>query len=482
MLLGIDLGTGSVKALLLSENGDVLASASAEYPVRAPRSGYAESDPLDWWDAAAKVVREVAADAETGEIEAIGFSGQMHGVVVCGESGEPLRPAVLWADTRTSLQLEAYRDLDAGLLRRFANPPAVGMAGPTLLWLRENEPETYRATRYALQPKDWLRFRMTGEAGSEPSDASAMLLYDLRDDRWYTELLDALGLDAGMFAPLSRATDIAGTLTKEASGHLGLRAGIPVAVGAADTAAAIIGTGLSEPGTFQLTVGTGAQLATLRDSFSPDETGRTHLFRTAPPTTAPYYAMAAMQNAGLALERVRKMLGVSWARFYDEAFSDGIEPGAGGVTFVPHLGGERTPGFDADARGAWRNLGLEHERGHLLRAALEGVAFSIRDGLEALEAATGENPDSLRLAGGGSADPRWREMLASVLGKRLDILPESVSANASSVGAAYIAAFALEGVRVVSESPEPERYVEPDDASLYDEAFARYRDLTRSGA
>ncbi|MGI8649843.1 MAG: xylulokinase [Rubrobacter sp.] len=474
MFLGIDLGTGSVKALLLGADGSIFRIASEEYAVRSPRPGRAESNPEDWWNATAKVVREVV-EGKPGEVGAIGLSGQMHGVVSCDANGRSLRPAILWADTRAARKLEAYRRLDAETLRRLANPPAVGMAGPTLLWLRDEEPETYAAARWALQPKDWLRLKLTGEVATEPSDASATLLYDLEGDVWDRETISDLGLDGSLLAPIRRPADIAGTLKREAAEAFGIEAGTPVAVGAADTAAAIIGTGLGAPGAFQLTVGTGAQIVTLRNSFYPDRTGRTHLFRTAAFSGSgpPYYAMAAMQNAGLALEWVRRLFGVTWEEFYEEAFGVGVAPGSGGIAFVPHLGGERTPGFAPEARGAWSGLGLEHERGHLLQAALEGVAFSVREGLEALEDTTRCAPDALRLAGGGVSDERWRRMLASVLGKQLVLLPGDVSRNASALGAAISASLAL-GDPPTPIASDPDVTFEPESEASYEEAYARY--------
>ena len=224
MFVGLDLGTGSVKAVLLAEDGTVRAEGSAGYAVSSPEPGWAESSPEEWWNAAAGVVREVVGDYGP-DIAAIGLSGQMHGVVLSDEAGWPLRPAVLWADARSTGQLAAYRALDDGARRRLANPPAAGMAGPTLLWLRENEPEAYSSARWALQPKDLLRLRMTGEPAAEPSDASATLLYDLLSDAWDHELVDELGLREDLLAPLVPSWEVAGTLTRDAAGHFGLRAG-----------------------------------------------------------------------------------------------------------------------------------------------------------------------------------------------------------------------------------------------------------------
>jgi xylulokinase len=477
MLLGLDLGTSSVKALLMGEDGTAVGEGSAPYPVRAPRPGWAESSPDEWW-AAVLEATEAAVGRRGVEVAALGLSGQMHGVVLADGEGLPLRPAVLWADARSGAELEAYRVLDEDLRRRLANPPAVGMAGPSLMWLRQHEPDVYAAARWALQPKDWLRMRLTGEAAAEPSDASATLLYDLPADDWSRAAVEDLGLRADLLAPIVPSAAVAGTLTAEAADELGLRQSPTVAAGAADTAAAMLGVGLSQPGPVQLTIGTGGQIVTPKESPDVDSHLRTHLYRGA--SAGLWYSMAAVQNAGLALEWVRKVLGVSWGEVYDEAFA--VPPGSGGVAFLPYLSGERTPRFDPGARGAWTGLGLDHTRGHLLRAALEGVAFALREGLEALEDA-GISASELRLAGGGAAgesgDP-WRQLLADVLGRPLRLLPDEISAVASARGAAFLAGLAS-GIYTSTEgtlpiTPEPERSITPGDTD-YEAAYGRYKDL-----
>ena len=480
MLLGLDLGTSSVKALLMDENGDAVGEGSVPYPVRAPRPGWAESSPEEWW-AAVLEATEAAVGSRSGEVAALGLSGQMHGVVLADEGGLPLRPAVLWADARSGAELEAYRRMDGDLRRRLANPPAVGMAGPSLLWLRDHEPDTYASARWSLQPKDWLRMRLTGDVAAEPSDASATLLYDLPADDWSHAAVEELGLRAELLAPLVRSAGVAGELTAEAASELGLRRGLPVATGAADTAAAMLGVGLLRPGPVQLTIGTGGQIVTPKECPDPDPSLRTHLYRGALPGL--WYSMAAIQNAGLALEWVRKVLGVSWREVYEEAFV--VPPGSGGVVFLPYLSGERTPRFDPGARGAWTGLGLDHTRAHLLRAALEGVAFALREGLEALEDLGVSSPE-LRLAGGGasgagggSEDP-WRQLLADVLGCPLWLLPDGLSAVASARGAAFLAGLAS-GVYSSAEdtlplTPETERSISPGDTD-YEASYDRYKEL-----
>jgi xylulokinase len=476
VLLGLDLGTSSVKALLLGEDGISLGEGTASYPVRSPRSGWAESFPDDWWDAVVGATK-TAIGPHGAQVVALGLSGQMHGVVLVDDHGTPLRPAVLWADTRSGEQLAAYRQLDEDAQRRLANPPAVGMAGPSLLWLHDHEPDVYAAARWVLQPKDWLRLRLTGDIFAEPSDASATLLYDLLSDDWDYPVVETLSLRPDLLAPLVASADIAGTLTEEAAGLFGLHAGLPVAAGAADTAAAMLGCGLVRPGFVQLTVGTGGQIVAPKRSPEPDPHERTHLYCAAAPDL--WYSMAAIQNAGLALEWARRVLGVSWEEVYDEAFA--VPPGAGGVVFLPYLSGERTPRFDPGARGAWSGLGLGHSRGHLLRAALEGVAFALREGLEALEDAGIPVPE-LRLAGGGTASEPWRQLLADVLGRPLRLLPDAVAWVASARGAALLAGVAAGTYRTVEDTlplaPDSDRMVRPGEASAaYEGAYARYREL-----
>ena len=472
MFLGLDLGTSSVKALVLDEGGEVRGEGSAPYRVHAPSPGWAESDPQDWWTAAAEAAR--AATGSRGEqIRAVGLSGQMHGVVLSDAAGRPARPAVTWADTRSREQLEAYERLDAGPRGRLGNPPWVGMAGPTLLWLRDNEPEIYRPARWALQPKDWLRLRLTGEAASEPTDASATLLYDVEGDGWAYDVVEALGLRTELLASLTDPARVAGRLIGEAADYFRLPVGTPVAAGAGDTAAAALGSGL-RVGSVQLTVGTGGQIVALREEPVAYPEGGVHLYRAA--TGHLWYSMAAVQNAGLALEWTRSLLGVSWPEVYEEAFC--VPPGAEGVTFLPYLTGERTPHFDPDVRGAWSGMSLKHGRGHLLRAALEGVAFSMRQALEALEK-TGLRAPELLLGGGGASHALWRQLLASVLRRPLRVLPD---ANLSATGAALLGGMAigaypsdLDAKALGAASDHPDVVVEPaEDQEAYEEAYLRY--------
>ena len=473
MLLGIDLGTGSAKALLLATDGTAIGEGSRSYPVRAPHPGWAESEPEDWWLAVASAVRKAVGN-HADQVQAVALSGQMHGVVLASESGQPLRPAILWADTRSFAALNTYHSLDAAILERLGNPVTAGMAGPTLLWLREREATVYSEARWALQPKDWLRLRMTGEVATEPSDASGTLLYDVVSDNWALEAIWALNLRGDWLPKIIPSSAIAGYLTTLASEHLGLRVGLPVIAGAADTAAAALGNGLLEPGLVQLTIGTGAQIITPRSQPIIDPHGRTHLYRTALPNQ--WYTLAAMQNAGLALEWVRGILGLSWQEVYTKAFS--VPPGCEGLTFLPYLTGERTPHLDPYVRGAWVGLGLHHTQAHLMRAALEGVAFALRQGFEALEA-TGFKATELRLAGGGTAEMPWKQLLTDVL--RIPLYATTVAA-ASARGAALLAGI---GIGIYADANDTSKLVaQPTLAATpqsvdptLEEAWMRYQSL-----
>jgi xylulokinase len=434
MLLGIDLGTGSVKALLLDADGTVLAEASQAYSVQSPQPGWAETDPEAWWSAVAIAVRQVMANS-SHSVAAIGLSGQMHGVVLADKDGHPLRPAILWADMRSGDVLDVYKRLPADVRSPLANPITAGMAGPTLVWLRQHEPDIYAAARWILQPKDWLRLRLTGEVAAEPSDASGTLLYDVRSDQWAVEVMEALGLRTDWLPVLIPSSRIAGHLTDHAAHYLGLEVGLPVVAGAADTAAAILGSGLLQPGAVQLTIGSGAQIITPLTQPEVDVSLRTHLYRAALP--GQWYRLAAIQNAGLALEWVRGILGLSWPEVYEAA--NAVPPGCEGLTFLPYLTGERTPHLDPQARGTWVGLALHHRRSHLMWAALEGVAFGIKQGIEAI--ATPDAPiPKLRLAGGGTLEPAWRQLLATVL--QVPLYSIAVPA-ASARGAAMLAGLGI---------------------------------------
>ncbi len=475
--LGIDLGTSSVKAAILDTTGDLLGQADADYPVDRPHTGWAETSPRAWWDAVISATRAAVHRAGGVQPVSVGISGQMHGVVLCSEGGDPVRPAVLWADARAEHQLDPYRSLDASVRRHLANPLSPGMAGPILAWLGEHEPASMAAARWALQPKDWIRSRLTGTYGAEPSDASATLLYDVCTENWSPEVLEALRIRADLLpaiAPHSATT--AGILHEPAAQDLGLTPGIPVAMGAADTAAAMLGAGLTERGQVQLTIGTGVQIVT--PTAAPDTASHpvwaeptTHLYRAATPHG--WYVMAAGLTGGQTLTWVRAILGATWDELYDAANHQACRDDP---IFVPHLVGERTPFMDTGMRGAWTGLSARHGRREMLYAALEGVAFAIADGLDALPGGRGAGP-GLRLAGGGTVAPAWRELLATVLD--VDLYAVDVPA-ASARGAALLGAWTHGSMATVPDGVRPRLVASPVPNDMLVDRRHSYRDQVQA--
>jgi xylulokinase len=480
-VLGIDLGTSSVKVVLTTPKAQVLAQSSQSYRVNTPHPGWAESNPEDWRQAIITAVREVLEKAPRHTTVGIGLSGQMHGVTVTDAQYRPIRAAILWADARAKDQLHRYTALPTSQLATLQNPVTPGMAGPILAWLCQHESQTIERTRWALQPKDWVRAWLTGRAAAEPSDASATLLYDIPADTWALDIAAALGIDPTVMPPLlPSAGAAAGTLTPEAATQLGLPPETPVAAGGADTAVAALGTGLTGVGTIQLTIGTGAQVITPVGSVGPFPTRSTtpaapvtHLYRTA--TSRGHYRMAATLNGGLVLNWVRTLLGASWAELYATAELP-VRPDA--PVFLPHLNGERTPYMSTAMRGAWLDLAPHHTRTDLLRAALEGVAFSIREALTALEP-DGPRPTQLRLAGGGSTAPGWRQMLADTLDTDLNAVdvPAASGRGAAMLGAQG-AGLLDEAALLHALSPQVETVAQPNArrAGEYESRLEKFQD------
>lgn len=462
-VLGIDLGTSQVKALVMAPDGEILGRGRAGYRVVSPGEGLAETDPAEWWRATVAAVREALADAGADvEVVAVGVDGQMHGVVLAGVDGNAVRPAILWLDRRAEAEAARYGELPAELTRPLGNQASAGMAGPMLSWLAAHEPDVLHRARWALQPKDWVRMRLTGLAATDPTDASGTLLFDLARGVWADGVIAALGLPSGKLPPVLRATEVAGQLLPGPASELGLTPGIPVAVGAADTAAALYAAGLhTRPGSADahggtaestgfgrgregdgragwalLTVGTGGQWMVPEGEFRP--AAGTNLFAAV---GGGFYRLAPVQNAGVALDWVRGVLGVSWQQLYDTAARPWR---ADTPVFLPYLARER---WDPATAGAWEGLSLGHDRDDLVRGALEGVAFLLRKRLDDLRAA-GHQPEAVLLGGGGATHPAWRQLLADVLA--LPLHPGDTS-WLSAAGAARVAAAAA-GMEGTGES------------------------------
>lgn len=457
-VLGIDLGTGSVKAAVVEDDGTVRDLASRPYAVASPYPGWAQSDPSEWLEA----VHDVAGSLleRHGDVASVGFSGQMHGVVLTRADGSALGPAILWADARaTSEAAGMARGIGSEGLARLGSPAVPGFAATTLRWLADHEPGALAEAAHALQPKDFLRVALGGELATEPSDASGTLLYDVADGQWSVAAVAWAGIDASLLPPVRASQASGGTI------RIGARE-LPCAIGGADTACALAGLGLRSGGGF-VAVGTGSQTVSVMSSPAVDTTLRTHTFATVGAPGDGWYRIGAVQNAGLALEPALAMLGATAAEA-TAALEEGIRPGD--PIFVPYLAGERTPFMDATLRGGWLELSLSTDRSALLRSVLEGIAQAVAFGIEAVEATGARLPEVVPLVGGGTHAPAFRQLLADAGGHALGVAD---APNAAVVGAALLASgrTSAEAPVQISAVVEPQ----PEMSALLADRRARIR-------
>jgi xylulokinase len=398
--IGLDIGTTAVKALAVDETGAVLARAEVGYPLSIPHAGWAEQDPADWWRATEQALAALRVDEPTG----IGLSGQMHGLVALDASGRVIRPAILWNDGRTTAECdEIEQRIGLGeLIARTGNRALTGFTAPKLLWLRNHEPEHYRRIAQVMLPKDYVRLRLCGEHATDMADASGTLLLDVARRRWSESVLDALELDPGWLPRLLESP--------EPSGETG--EGVPIAAGAGDQAAGALGVGVDRPGPLSIALGTSGVVFAALPGFAADESARVHAFCHAVP--GGWHAMGVMLSAAGSLQWLRDVAapGVDFGDLFEAAAA--WQPGAEGLTFLPYLAGERTPHADPGARGSFTGLSLRHDRGALVRAVLEGVAYGLRDSLDLLRE-LGVAPGRARVSGGGARSELWLRIIASVL-------------------------------------------------------------------
>ncbi len=402
VVAGIDIGTTAVKGVAIDETGSVVARAEAAYPFFTPRPGWVEQDPEDWWRATGAVLSELRRAA--GVPAGIGLSGQMHGLVALDCSDRVLRPAILWNDQRTAAQCEEIEHA-IGLQRLIeltGNRALPGFTAPKLLWLRESEPEVWGRLARVMLPKDYVRLRLCGTRATDVSDASGTLMLEVPARRWSPDVLDALELDQGLLPEVLESSDVSGTLA----------GGVPVAAGAGDQAAGALGVGVVRPGPLSVVLGTSGVVFAACEQFVADPLGRLHAFCHARPSA--WHVMGVMLSAAGSLEWARDTLAPGSS--FDELLADAERwpPGVEGLTFLPYLAGERTPHADPDARAAFAGLGLRHDRGALVRAVLEGVAFGLRDCLD-LIGELGIPASVGRVSGGGARSDLWLAILASVL-------------------------------------------------------------------
>jgi xylulokinase len=470
-LVGLDVGTTGVKAIALSSRGEVQVVATRGYPLSTPRPGWSEQDPEDWWRAAESALAEVSARRE---VAGIGLSGQMHGLVVLDDAGRVIRPAILWNDQRTAaecVEIEERVGLDR-LITLTGNRALTGFTAPKLLWLRRNEPDAYARIARVLLPKDYVRLRLTGEWCIDASDASGTLLLDVERRDWSADVLDALELPREWLPPVLESPERAGVVAST-----GLLQGTPVAAGAGDQPAAAIGVGVDRPGAVSVVLGTSGVVLAALPGYAHDAQARVHAFCHAVPGT--WQAMGVMLSAAGSLEWFREALAPDAPFDGLVAEAEAWAPGAEGLVFLPYLSGERTPHADPDARGAFVGLTLRHDRGGLVRAVLEGVAFGLRDSLDLIRE-LGVEARAARVSGGGARSRLWLEIVASALGVPLEL---TESEEGSAFGGALlggVAAGAFEDVRhAVARCVRVADVVEPNLSwqDTYAELHDRYRAL-----
>lgn len=446
MFLGIDVGTGGTRALVVDETGRVRAVTTAEHqPFRSPETGWAEQDPADWWQAAQLALSRLPGlGIRPQEIRAIGLTGQMHGAVLLDRNREVLRPALIWCDQRSEAEArELTRSIGANrLIEWTSNPALTNFTLTKLLWVRNHEPELWRRFDSFLLPKDYVRMKLTGECATDVADASGTLLLDVAARRWSSQMCEAAGIDARALPKVFESIEIVGRLSSEAAQKTGLMAGTPVVAGAGDQAAGAVGLGIVQPGMVSLTIGTSGVVFAATDRPALDPAGRLHTFCHAIPER--WHVMGVTQAAGLSLRWFRDTFGApgppdrdAYENLAEEAA--GAPPGADGVLWAPYLMGERTPHMDPRARAALVGLAASHGRAHIVRAILEGVAFSLKDTLTIFSAM--KLPvERLRLGGGGARSPLWRQIQTDIFGQQTEIVE-------AEEGAAYGAAI-LAGVGV----------------------------------
>ncbi len=490
-LLGIDIGTSGTKTVLFEEDGTVLASYTGECPLYQPQNGWAEQAPDDWWEATAAGIRAVLSQSgrKAADIAGVGLSGQMHGLVMLDKENRVLRPAIIWCDQRTAAECEEIesrlgRDR---LIAVTANPALTGFTASKILWVRNHQPEIYEKCAHILLPKDYIRFRLTGEYATEVSDASGMQLLDVPGRCWSQEVLDGLQIDRALLGKVYESPAITGRVTAQAAGLTGLAEGTPVVGGAGDNAAAAVGTGTVRDGLAFTTIGSSGVVFAHTDRLSIDPAGRVHTFCCAVPGA--WHVMGVTQGAGLSLKWFRDNFcgaekeaaaGLSQDPYVLMDKQAALSPiGANRLLYLPYLMGERTPHLDPDARGVFFGLSAVHTRRDLLRAVMEGVTFSLRDCLSVFDD-MGQEVRAMTACGGGGASPFWRQMLADVFGC-------SISTVASKEGPALgVALLAGVGAGVYASVPEACDAVirqggtqapQPEAVEAYNRIYPLYRRL-----
>ena len=480
--IGMDLGTSSLKCVLYDEGGAELAQATGEYPVHQPHNGWSEQEPDDWYAAATRCVRQVVAASGTraADVAGIGVSGQMMGLVCLGADGRPLRRAILWNDARTTAACERVREaVGDGLFRlRSCTPARPGLTAAKIRWVMDEQPGVWEATRHVLLPKDYLRYRLTGELATDVSDASATQLLDVAGRRWAWDVVDAMGMDRSLLPRVLESQEVAGGLAAAVAADLGLEPGCPVVAGASDNASAGVGTGVVVPGSAMTTIGTSGTVFAFSERPAADP--RDTVYTCCMPVPGAWHHMGSANSAGASLRWWRDNYYPD-DREYEAINADaGTSPaGSRRLLYLPYLNGEQSPHFNLDCRGAFVGLAQLHTRADMTRAVMEGATFALRDILAGIRGC-GVEPREMRMCGGGSKSELWRQMMADVFGIPV-VVPEGSSENACALGAAILA---MVGTGAYASVPEacgrivkmaPGAYEpDPDNMSMYDKVYEQF--------
>ena len=475
--IGADLGTSSLKILLVTPDGRIVKEVSRKYPVSFPHPGWSEQEPQAWWDAFVSAVRELSAEYGK-DIKGIAAGGQMHGLVALDRADNVIRPAILWNDGRTAEETDYLNEVigKARLSELTGNIAYAGFTAPKLLWMAKHEPDDFARIAKIMLPKDYLNYKLTGVHCTDPSDASGMLLFDVKRRRFSDEMLEVCGVDRNAVPKVFESAEAVGVLSGDAAAVLGLEPGIPVAAGAGDNAAAAVGTGAVVNGRCNISLGTSGTIFIATDEFTDSPGNELHSFCHA---DGGWHLMGCILSAASCNEWFcDRILGSGDYRTLEAAIPDELL-GANDVFFLPYLMGERSPINDTDARGTFTGLRLDTTRAAMELAVLEGVAFAVRDNLEAARR-QGVNITQSTLCGGGAKSPLWQRIIANVL--NIDILiPETE--QGPGYGAAMLAMTAAgeyPSVRAASEAICGVRKVirpEPELARKYEDRYARYREI-----
>ena len=478
VILGLDVGTTGARAVAIDESGRVIAEASSKYSLHTPRPGWSEQDPEDWWKGVRLAIGEVAHQIDD-EVAGIGLTGQMHGSVFLDSSEEVVRPALLWNDQRTEDQCRKITEAvgEERLIQITGNPALTGFQAPKVLWLRDEEPESYENISHVLLPKDYVRLRLTGEHATDASDAAGTLFLDVDNRDWSGEILDTLEVPREWLPRVYEGPESTGTLKNSVAEELGIPAGTPVAAGGGDNAAAAVGVGVVQEGIVSSSIGTSGVLFAHAEEFTPDPSGRLHAFCHAVP--GKYHLMGVTLSAGGSLGWWHDTLDGYFD--YDQLSELAAEapPGAEGLLFLPYLSGERTPHLDSAARGTFFGLTNRHDKSHLTRALMEGVVFSLRDSLEIMRE-LGVKVEQVRATGGGARGALWRRLQADIYGVPIHrtITDEGPAYGAALLGGVAAGRFAnveeaSSQVELREEVTEPEK----ENVDFYEECFEAYRSL-----